>query len=74
MTDTQGKDKRLRWGRAVLFGVPAAFGVFALLALGALGLARSDTGCRWIAIAIERAASTPGTFELAIDRLDGRLP
>ena len=48
--------------------------MFALLALGALGLARSDTGRRWIAIAIERAVSTPGKFELAIDRLDGRLP
>ena len=27
MTDTQNKDKRRRWGRAVLFGVPAALGV-----------------------------------------------
>jgi len=57
-----------------LFGVSAALGVLALLALGALGLARSDTGRRWIANAIERAASTPGEFELVIDRLDGRLP
>ena len=57
-----------------MFGVPAALGVLALLALGALGLARSDTGRGWIADAIERAVSTPGEFELAIDRLDGRLP
>jgi len=74
VTDTQGKDKRRRWGRVVLFGVPAALAVLALLALGAFGLARSDTGRRWIADAIEHAASTPGELEVTIERLDGRLP
>ena len=74
MTNIKNKDKRRRWGRAVLFGVPAALGVLALLALGAFGLARSDTGRGWIAGAIERAVSTPGELELVIDRLDGRLP
>jgi translocation and assembly module TamB len=49
-------------------------GLLVFLGLAAIGFARSELGLRLIADAIESAASTPGEFEIAIDRLEGSLP
>lgn len=56
------------------YGLGGLLGLLVLtLGLG-YALAQSDAGRTWLARQLERLLSEPGTFEVAIGRLDGALP